>query len=119
MKDSEKTGTADSALAALRREEPAYSLLSCDIFDTALRRVLARPEDIFLAAGTRAFAEGLIACSPGAFAVYRQTAERRARAVAESCGHDEVRIAEIYAELCRSCPSARWCSHVSPHAPTA
>jgi FMN phosphatase YigB (HAD superfamily) len=76
-----------------------FPILSCDIFDTAIRRVLARPEDVLLAAGARARAERLITCEPDAFAVYRATAERTARAAAEASGYDEVQIAEIYAEL--------------------
>ena len=76
-----------------------FPFLSCDIFDTALTRILARPADILLAAGARARAQRLITCEPDAFAAWRLAAERAARAEAEAAGHDEVRIAEIYARL--------------------
>ena len=71
-------------------------VLSCDVFDTALYRVVARPADVWVAAGLRAAAAGAISCNAAAFAVHRQAAEQRARAAAEQAGHDEVRIAEIY-----------------------
>jgi FMN phosphatase YigB (HAD superfamily) len=74
----------------------AFALLSCDIFDTAVHQILARPEDVFLAVGLRAGHAGLISCQPAEFAVYRQVAERVTRREAEAAGHDEVRIGEIY-----------------------
>ncbi len=80
-------------------EAADFPVLSCDIFDTAIGRILARPADLLLAAGARAEAEGLVACAPDAFAAYRLAAERAARAYAEAAGHDEVRIAEIYDRL--------------------
>lgn len=76
-----------------------FPILSCDIFDTAVRRILARSEDVLLAAGARLRQAGIIACEPDAFAIYRQTAERTARARAVAAGYDEVRIEEVYAEL--------------------
>ena len=76
-----------------------FPVLSCDIFDTALRRTIARPEDIFLAVGLRARSRVLIHCPPDAFAAYRITTESRVRARVEADGHDEVQIAEIYQEL--------------------
>lgn len=92
-------GKDASADDVFRRIAPDFSVLSCDIFDTALRRTLARPEDVFLAVGARARAKGLIDCAPDAFAVYRIAAERRVRARIEAAGFDEVRIAEIYEDL--------------------
>lgn len=73
-----------------------FAVLSCDIFDTLIHRVLARPEDVFLAVGLRGETAGLITVSAADFAVHRQTAERVTRAAAEAAGFDEVRIAEIY-----------------------
>ncbi len=75
-------------------------VLSCDIFDTVVRRTLARPEDVFLAVGARL--RRLITCTPEDFALHRQTAERAAREIATRQGHDEVRLAEIY-EWLASC----------------
>jgi hypothetical protein len=88
--------TPDTALLDRARSFP---VVSCDIFDTAIRRILARPEDLLLAVGARAMAESLITCSPDAFAAYRQAAERQTRLTAEAAGFDEVPIAEIYAYL--------------------
>jgi FMN phosphatase YigB (HAD superfamily) len=76
-----------------------FAIVSCDVFDTAVMRVLARPEDLLLALGLRARALGLVSCGPEAFREYRQQAERVARRQAEAAGHDEVRILEVYEEL--------------------
>ncbi len=76
-----------------------FRVISCDIFDTALYRHVARPADVLLAVGLRARAAGLIACDADAFRVFRETAENTARRAARKAGHDEVRIAEIYAHL--------------------
>ncbi len=73
-----------------------FPWLSCDIFDTAVHRILARPEDVFLTVGLRAAHAGLISCHATDFAVHRQTAEHVTRREAEAAGHDEVRIEEIY-----------------------
>ncbi len=73
-----------------------FDVLSCDIFDTAIERTLARPQDVWLAVGARLRLANLITCTPEAFAVFRGAAEAATRAQAEGCGHDEVRIAEIY-----------------------
>ena len=89
----------ETSVRAVSELAQSFPVLSCDIFDTAVGRILARPEDVLLAVGARALAEGLITYSPDAFAVYRQAAEVRARARAESAGHDEVRIAEIYDDM--------------------
>ena len=83
--------------ASLSEHAARYPILSCDIFDTAIRRTLARPEDVFLAVGARL--QNSIACTPEAFALHRQTAERATRTIATSQGHDEVRLSEIYAWL--------------------
>ena len=76
-----------------------FRVISCDIFDTAIRRTLARPEDVLLAVGARAEARGLTACSAEAFREFRLAAEAAVRREAEAAGHDEVRIAEVYARL--------------------
>lgn len=76
-----------------------YRVISCDIFDTALVRTLARPADVLLAVGARARAAGLITCDADAFRVFRLAAEDAARGAARQAGHDEVRIAEVYERL--------------------
>jgi FMN phosphatase YigB (HAD superfamily) len=81
----------------LARRIAGFPVVTCDVFDTALLRRLARPEDVLLALGLRAAAAGLFTGPPEAFREYRLQAERQARAAAEAAGHDEVRIAEVYA----------------------
>jgi len=76
-------------------------IVSCDIFDTALTRDLARAEDVHLLTGARARAAGLYPGDPATFRELRIEAERAARAVAEAAGHDEPTLAEIYAYLAR------------------
>ena len=76
-----------------------FRAISCDIFDTAIHRTLARPEDVLLAVGARAQARGLTACSAEAFREFRLAAEATVRREVEAAGHDEVRIAEVYARL--------------------
>lgn len=88
--------TPPSTLAAAIARSP---VISCDIFDTALRRRLARPEDVHLATGLRAAVAGLLTCTAAAFREVRVSAEQAARRVAEQAGHDEVRLAEVYAHL--------------------
>lgn len=83
----------------LTRRIAGFAVVTCDVFDTALLRRLARPEDVLLALGLRAAAAGLFAGPPEAFREYRLQAERQARAAAEAAGHDEVRIAEVYARF--------------------
>ncbi|MDO9710921.1 HAD family hydrolase [Paracraurococcus lichenis] len=73
-----------------------FPVVSCDVFDTALVRLLARPEDVHLATGARARARGLTTFAAAAFREYRVEAERSARAEVEAEGRDEVTIAEIY-----------------------
>ena len=92
------THTRDSSIR-LRDAIAAYPVISCDVFDTALLRRLARPEDVHLATGTRAAAEGLIPYGPGAYQRYRLEAERAARASVEALGKDEVTLDEICARM--------------------
>ncbi len=94
-----RRGSGTAAGLSFPDAAQACPILSCDVFDTAIRRILARPEDVPLAVGARALAQGLTALSPDAFAVARQAAEHRARAAASAAGFDEVRIAEIHAAL--------------------
>lgn len=76
-----------------------FPVVSCDIFDTAVMRRLARPEDVLLALGAVAAARKLVTCSPEAFREYRLEAERAARQDAHAAGWDEVRIADTYARV--------------------
>jgi len=78
-----------------------FPVVSCDVFDTAITRRLARPADLHLATGARALAQGLIACTPDAFREYRLAAERTARQELTRAD-DEVRIIEVYERL-RAC----------------
>jgi FMN phosphatase YigB (HAD superfamily) len=87
------------AVTQLGRRIAGFRVVSCDIFDTAVMRVLARPEDVLLAVGARLRARGLAARTPEAFRDYRLEAERAARRTAEAAGHDEVRIAAVYEHL--------------------
>lgn len=101
-----------SGAAALPDLVAPFKIFSCDIFDTAIRRTLSCPQDVFLAVGARL--QGSIRCTPEAFAAYRQTAERAARLTAEHQGHDEVRLAEIYAwlEAAGIVPDPVWAARV-------
>ena len=83
----------------LRKAVSGFPIISCDIFDTAVMRRLARPEDALLATGARALSRGLTSCRPEAFMEHRLEAERSARQAALAEGHDEVRIADIYARI--------------------
>ncbi len=90
-----------TAIREVTRRIAGFPVVSCDIFDTALMRQLARPEDLLLITGSRAQAAGLTSCGPEAFREYRLQAERTARAAAEAAGHDEVRISEVYDHMHR------------------
>lgn len=71
------------------------ALLSCDVFDTVLTRVVGTPSALFLILGKRLAARGLIRGSAEAFARARIEANRRARA---NAGRG-VGLADIYNEL--------------------
>ena len=77
----------------------AYPVITCDVFDTAVMRRLARPEDLHLLTGLRAESRGLLTCTAAAFREFRLEAERATRQIAETEGHDEVRLAEICTHL--------------------
>jgi FMN phosphatase YigB (HAD superfamily) len=85
--------------AALPARIAGHRAVSCDVFDTAVLRRLARPEDVHLATGARLRAAGLSAHPPDAFRAYRIAAEAAMRRAAEARGDDEPRIAEIYGWL--------------------
>jgi FMN phosphatase YigB (HAD superfamily) len=86
-------------IAAVIKAIARFPIVSCDIFDTAVMRRLARPEDALLATGARARALGLTSCSPQAFAEYRLEAERFVRRDALAQGYDEIRLAEVCARM--------------------
>lgn len=76
-----------------------FPVITCDVFDTAVVRRLARAEDIPLLTGLRAAAMGLLTCPPAAFREFRLEAEQAARRAAVAAGHDEVRLEEICSHL--------------------
>lgn len=71
---------------------------SFDIFDTVLTRRVADPRALFLVLGRRAYAAGLVTCSPHAFADSRRTAERQAFRNAGGLDSD-VTLRTIHEEL--------------------
>jgi FMN phosphatase YigB (HAD superfamily) len=74
---------------------PAAAVLSCDVFDTVVTRLIGRPAGLFLILGNRLAARRLIGCSAEVFARARIEANRRARAnVGRGVG-----LADIYGEL--------------------
>ncbi len=91
-----------AALAALfGGREPAPKVLSLDVFDTALRRVVRQPTDAFhlIAPGVRRV---LGADDELPVALLRASAERAARARQHrEAGHEEVNLWDIYDEFCR------------------
>src|SRR6266851_9893578 len=72
------------------------SLVTLDVFDTALRRSVARPEDVFLLAAHRIQQRRWSAIDPWQVAYARESAEARARAQA---GIGEVTLDDIYSFL--------------------
>lgn len=80
---TKETPPSGSASVPLRRESDSAvlnkaSLASFDVFDTVLTRVTGTPEGVFLLLGRLLSREGVISCSPQAFAAARDEAERRA-----------------------------------------
>jgi FMN phosphatase YigB (HAD superfamily) len=82
-------------MASARSSGSSAALLSLDVFDTALIRVMGTPASLFLILGKRLLAAGVIRCSAEAFARARIEANRRARA---NAGRG-VGLADIYGEL--------------------
>jgi FMN phosphatase YigB (HAD superfamily) len=95
-------GGEDVCIARARAvaERHAVKVLSLDVFDTLLWRVVPEPVDAFVLVG-RALAErGALRVSPEAFGRLREAAERRARARSvEAGGGEEVSLGQIYAHL--------------------
>lgn len=86
-------------VARIARAIAGYAVVTCDIFDTAVMRRLARPEDVYLATGARGVASDLVRCSATAFREYRIGAEHAARAEVMRDGRAEVTIAAVYQRL--------------------
>ena len=92
-----RSGVLDAARIA--QAIAGFPIITCDIFDTAVMRRLARPEDVHLATGARALAAGLTSCAPEAFREYRLAAEAAERAEHVQAGDDEIAIADVYRRL--------------------
>jgi len=76
-------------VARVRQALARARVLSVDVFDTALLRLVRQPIDVF----------ALVTEAPPGFARARVEAEARARAAAARRGHDDITLDEIYAEL--------------------
>src|SRR5260370_31557413 len=72
------------------------SLVTLDVFDTALRRSVARPEDVFLLAAHRIQQRRWSTINPCQVAYARKSAESRARAQA---GIVEITLDDISSSL--------------------
>jgi FMN phosphatase YigB (HAD superfamily) len=86
-------------LADITSRLAAFAAVTCDVFDTAVVRRLARPEDVHLATGLRLCAAGLCPHPADAFRAYRLAAENTVRTEAAAREIDEPRLADIYAHL--------------------
>ena len=95
----------DTPLSALAERIASSAVVSCDVFDTAVMRQLARPEDVLLAAGARIVAAGHATVSAAAFREIRLAVEHVVRTQAHADGRDEVTLNAIYQHLAcdRSC----------------
>ena len=83
-------------------EQGSFDVLSLDIFDTLVWRIVPEPVDAFVLLGERLEERGVLNAqvSPQVFARLRELAERRARArVVPRTDAPEVGLAEIYREL--------------------
>jgi HAD superfamily hydrolase (TIGR01549 family) len=76
-------------LARIRQAIARCAVLSVDVFDTALLRLVRHPVDVF----------SLMSDAPAEFVRARVDAEARARAAAGRKGLDDITLDEIYAEL--------------------
>jgi FMN phosphatase YigB (HAD superfamily) len=92
-------GAGNDLAARIARAIAGVPVITCDIFDTAVMRRLARPEDVHLATGARAAARGLIRCAAEAFREYRLAAETAARAALGPGRDDEIGILTVYQKL--------------------
>jgi HAD superfamily hydrolase (TIGR01549 family) len=75
--------------ARVRQALARCRVLSVDVFDTALLRLVREPVDVFR----------LVPGAPRGFVEERVAAERRARLKAAARGHDDITLDEIYDEL--------------------
>ncbi|HEY1932702.1 MAG TPA: hypothetical protein VGG99_11865 [Acetobacteraceae bacterium] len=89
----------DASADAIARTIADAALITCDVFDTAIARSLARPEDLHLATGARAGALGLTRCSAEAFRDHRIAAETSTRAALLHGDDDEIPLAAIHRTL--------------------
>jgi predicted HAD superfamily hydrolase len=71
-------------------------MLSLDVFDTTLTRLMGDPATLFLLLGRKLMQENVLTHSAEAFARARLAAERRCR---ENLLHEDVTLEEIYVEL--------------------
>lgn len=94
-----RRSASETVAARIAQAIGGFPIVTCDIFDTAIMRLLARPEDVHLATGARAAARGLIRCTPEAFREYRLAAERVARAEVVQTSDDEIAILTVYERL--------------------
>jgi predicted HAD superfamily hydrolase len=76
----------------------SFAMLSLDVFDTSLTRVIGDPSSLFLLLGRKLAITGVHALSPECFARARFTAERRCR---ENVNGEDVTLDEIYMEFAR------------------
>ena len=76
---------------------PAHvATITLDVFDTALLRRTARPDDVFALAAHRLVATGRSAKTCSELVAARQNADRRARECARVAGLDEITFGEIW-----------------------
>jgi len=86
----------ERAAGGMEQGSPSgLALFSCDVFETALVRLVGTPSTLFLILGTRLAKQGLIQSSPEAFAHSRMEANRRARS---NAGRG-MGLTDIYLEL--------------------
>lgn len=95
-----QSSSCHDALAAVLKRHPLPRVLSLDVFDTALRRVVRKPVDAFLLLAP-AVGRELALDAELPFSTLRGSAERLARArKLAAAGHEEVLLAEIYDLFC-------------------
>ncbi len=92
----------DAAVARARlvAERESVKVLSLDVFDTLVWRVVPEPVDAFVEVGRGLARAGRLSCPPEAFAALREAAEVRARARSQRArSTPEVSLEEVYEEL--------------------
>lgn len=75
---------------------PTSRVISFDVFDTVVTRLVGAPSSVFLLLGRRLSLSGKIQCSPAAFYEHRIEAERRSKRIAYPY---DVTLETIYHEL--------------------